>query len=250
LVSLDIPALKKRVATLLTQRVVEEDVPRPCGVVVVGVNMAMRFAEVSDANSSVQLLGHVDATEQIDTMHTEAKPDVVIFDIPTLNESHIKRLPEWIEQLGAQQGMVVYRFGNKKVLEKIGHKRIVLLRAPVDMQTVLRHCDAILRQIISESRRISFTLPDMAEPMPVRQFDDKQLARIANISTTIKCECPQHLAELIIALNAFESYSVQCENQNQKDAAMHAYLHKATAHARHTMESALAHLLEVENISA
>jgi hypothetical protein len=53
---------------------------------------------------------------------------------------------------------------------------------------------------------------------------------------------------LIIALNAFEAYSLQCENQNEKDAALHTYLYKMTAQARHTMETALAHLLEVEQI--
>lgn len=248
LVSLDISELKKRVATLLYKRVADEEDVRPCRVVVVGVNMAMRFKQPGVDEQRVQLVGYVDSLEQIETLKTEVKPDVVIFEIPTLNESHVNKLTQWVEHLGAQHGMVVYRFANKKVLEKIRHKQFVLLRAPVEIQTVLRHCDAILRQILSSSRLASFKLPDMAEPIPMRSYDDEKLARIANISTTIKCECPQHLADLIIALNAFEAYSVQCENQNDKDAALHNYLHKMTAQARHTMETALAHLLEVEQI--
>lgn len=249
LASLDIPELKKRVATLLQQHVMEQEVSRPCRVVVVGVNMAMRFAQISETDQRVHLLASVDAPEQIDTLSTKVSPDVVIFEIPTLNESHVNRLTQWLEQLGAQQGVVVYRFGNQKVLDRIRHKQFALLRAPVEMQTVISHCDAILRRITAEAKRISFTLPDMAAPVPAHHFDEKQLARIANISTTIKCECPHHLAELIIALNAFESYSLQCENQNEQDAALHAYLHRATAQARQTMESALAHLMQVENIA-
>lgn len=246
LVSLDISELKKRVATLLHKRVVDDEEMRPCRVIVIGVNMAMRFEQLSDED--VQLVGHADSPEQIETLKTEIKPDLVIFEIPTLNDSHVNKLTNWIEQLDAQHGIVVYRFANKKVLEKIRHKRIVLLRAPVETQTVIRHCDAILRQILTTSKLSSFALPDMAEPIPKRSYDDEKLARIANISSTIKCECPQHLADLIIALTAFETYSVQCEDQSDKDAALHNYLYKMTAQARHTMETALAHLLEVEQI--
>ena len=247
LVSLDISELKKRVATLLHKRVVDDEEMRPCRAVVIGVNMAMRFEQLS-GDEGVQLVGHTDSPEQIETLKTEIKPDLLIFEIPTLNDSHVNKLTQWIEQLDAQHGIVVYRFANKNVLEKIRHKQIVLLRAPVEIQTVIRHCDAILRQILTTSKLSSFALPDMTEPIPKRSYDDERLARIANISSTIKCECPQHLADLIIALNAFETYSVQCENQNEKDAALHNYLYRMTAQARHTMETALAHLLEVEQI--
>jgi MerR family transcriptional regulator, light-induced transcriptional regulator len=249
LVKLDIDELKKRVATLLRKRVIDEEELRPCRVVVIGLNMAMRFAQLSGDDQSVQLVGRGDTPEQIETLETEVRPDVVIFEIPTLNESHVNKLTQWINQLDGKHGIVIYRFANKKVLEKIRQKQIILLRAPVETQTVIRHCDAILRQILSVSKLSSFTLPDLTGSIPTRNYDDEKLARIANISTTIKCECPQHLAEIIIALTAFEAYSLQCENQNDKDAALHAYLHKTTAQARHTMESALAHLLEVEKIT-
>jgi DNA-binding transcriptional MerR regulator len=248
LVRLDINELKKRVATLLSRRVVDDENLRPCRVVVIGVNLAMRFAQLSD-EQGVQLVGSCESPEQIEALETEGGPDVVIFEIPTLNESHVNKLRQWTDQLDGQHGLVIYRFANKKVLEKLRRKKFILLRAPVEIQTVIRHCDALLRQILSASKLSSFSLPDLTEPVPTRTYDDKKLARIANISTTIKCECPQHLAELIVALGAFEAYSLQCENQNDKDAALHAYLHKTTAQARHIMENALAHLLEVEQIA-
>ena len=210
--------------------------------------MATRLSQVSETKDRIKLVGQAEAPELIDTLIPSATPDVVIFDIPTLNESHVNKLNDWLQQLSAKHGIVVFRFGNKKVLEKIRQKQFLLLRAPLEIQTIIRHCDAIMRQILSDSKRLSFALPDMSDPIPAHYYDAKQLATIANISTTIKCECPQHLAELIIALNAFETYSLQCEDQNEKDAALHAYLHKTTAQARHTMETALAHLLEVEKI--
>ena len=62
----------------------------------------------------------------------------------------------------------------------------------------------------------------------------------------VKCECPNHLAELITSLNAFEQYSEHCENRNKEDAAMHMLLHVTTAKARRMLEDALNHLVEFE----
>ena len=70
LVSLDISELKKRVATLLHKRVVDDEEVRPCRVIVIGVNMAMRFEQLS-GGEGVQLVGHADSPEQIETLKTD-----------------------------------------------------------------------------------------------------------------------------------------------------------------------------------
>jgi len=64
----------------------------------------------------------------------------------------------------------------------------------------------------------------------------------------VRCECPHHLVQLVSNLAAFETYSQECENRNADDAALHAFLHAATAHARATLESALARVIEAEGI--
>jgi hypothetical protein len=63
----------------------------------------------------------------------------------------------------------------------------------------------------------------------------------------VECECPHHLAGILEALNNFENYSALCENRNEPDAKIHAYLHRMTAHARATMEDALKVLVEFED---
>jgi hypothetical protein len=52
----------------------------------------------------------------------------------------------------------------------------------------------------------------------------------------------------VSSLSAFEAYSQECENRSPDDAALHAYLHAATAHARATLEAALARVIEAEGI--
>jgi hypothetical protein len=86
------------------------------------------------------------------------------------------------------------------------------------------------------------------ELAPPRRFDDKSLARLATISSAVKCECPRHLAELLTSLSAFEKYSIECESRSDKDAALHAYLNASASRARHAIETALTRVIEAENI--
>jgi hypothetical protein len=88
----------------------------------------------------------------------------------------------------------------------------------------------------------------VGEEAPPRRYSDETLARLAGLSTTIKCECPRHLAELVTSLSAFEQYSSECESRSVKDAELHAYLNSTAAHARHMFENALSLVIEAENI--
>ena len=88
----------------------------------------------------------------------------------------------------------------------------------------------------------------MPEDIPERIYTTDQLLKFARVSTSVDCECPQHLAGLLQGLAAFEKYSSECEDRNPQDAALHAFLHRATANVRRTMEDALQHLARVEGI--
>jgi len=62
------------------------------------------------------------------------------------------------------------------------------------------------------------------------------------------CECPHHLVDVISSLNAFETYSQECDVLNVDDAALHAFLHSATAQARSLLETALARVMDADAI--
>ena len=83
---------------------------------------------------------------------------------------------------------------------------------------------------------------DFGAPLPVgsaRLFTPAQLGRLQEIASSVRCECPNHLAELVSSLAAFEEYSKRCENRDAADAAMHAKLYRETSRARRLMEEAL-----------
>lgn len=84
--------------------------------------------------------------------------------------------------------------------------------------------------------------------VPPRRYTEEQLARLLEISSEVDCECPNHLAILVSRLVAFEDYSKDCENRNEEDAKVHAYLYRRTAAARAIMEEALEELARFEGI--
>lgn len=83
---------------------------------------------------------------------------------------------------------------------------------------------------------------------PRRRFDAARLARLMEITSSVKCECPNHLAKIVEALVSFEDYSRACESQSRDDALVHAMLARETGRAREVMEAALVALLEFEKI--
>ena len=91
-------------------------------------------------------------------------------------------------------------------------------------------------------------IPRRSMPTPPRRYSDSALLRLGAIDSAVDCECPRHMAEVVRTLAGFESYSAQCEDRNEEDAALHARLHQSSAQARAIMEEALEHLVKVEGI--
>ena len=75
--------------------------------------------------------------------------------------------------------------------------------------------------------------------VPPRRWDDAALAEFAGLSSTIACECPLHVTELLMQLSHFEAYSAECRHRNAADAELHAYLQQVAATSRARFEAAL-----------
>ena len=91
--------------------------------------------------------------------------------------------------------------------------------------------------------------PPEPEALPGPRYSKAQLAKLMEIASTVQCECPNHVGELVAGLIAFEGYANGCENKNPEDAAIHRMLGQKTGRARLIMEEALAKLIEHENIT-
>ncbi len=180
--------------------------------------------------------------------------DVVVLESPVLDPDVSGQLKEYMRQASAARGVIVYGFGRARDVDSARDSRIVALRAPVDVAEIRA---AILRASIpgaparprsEPASDASATTWDFAGRVAPRRFNNQQLAKLVQASTTIDCECPHHLAQLVGDLTAFEVYSANCANRDAEDAALHRYLHQTTAQARTLIEAALKRVADAEGI--
>lgn len=228
----------------------QQEPQRPCRVVILGRTLARRIGEEEPELAGLALVGTFSDRERFMAEASGLEPDVVVLEHPTIHAEQVREIADLVARAGASRALVVYNFAAAATIERLDARRIVPKRAPLDARELRRWClagQAAVRQP---------TLPadeeagiDLSRPLPPRRYDDAALARIAAASTTVRCECPHHLVDLITSLAVFEVYSEECEIRNQDDAALHAFLRAATAQARFLMETALARVIAAEGIS-
>jgi hypothetical protein len=172
-----------------------------------------------------------------------------VLELATIQPEQIREIGTLLLRVGASRAIVVYNFAARATLERLESPRIIPIRGPVDPAELRRWIRVLHGRPIQPPSLLADAGVDISGPLPARRFDDATLAKIAAVSVTVRCECPQHLVSLISSLIAFEAYSEECEVLNVDDAAMHAFLHSATAQARALLETALARVIEADDIA-
>lgn len=179
------------------------------------------------------------------------RPDALVWELAVFNQDSAKVLKELLAASGARVAVIVYGFGRSDELEALRAKGIRTVRSPTTLDQVYA---ALLQEPSRNALRVSTgsarneEIPEKLTAIPGRRFGAEELAKLASASATVECECPAHLVELVISLSAFEAYSAACESKNDKDAALHAYLHATTASARASLEEALERVAHAEGL--
>jgi DNA-binding transcriptional MerR regulator len=219
-----------------------------CRLMVIGEPLAAKMNAARDSLPDITLVAAYSTPEAFEAAANEIEADVLLIDQPTLQGETAVRLVDWISRATASHAIVVYRFAAQDTLARLPRSRCSTLRAPVDPLTIRSHCMALLGRHATPSFPDSEHALLTGEAALPRRFNDQALARLATLSSAVKCECPRHLAELITSLSAFEKYSTECESRSPKDAALHAYLNATASRARDMIETALTQVIEAENI--
>ena len=201
-------------------------------------------ADVGAYAAPLELVGQFNPENALSNEIKACQPDLLIFQIASLQPDSPDLIEEAIEHSGAQGACVVYAFGPKKVVRDITNGLILPLRAPVNVQELTLAANHLLKS--AERPRAE---NETAVQIQQRRYSDPQLWEIVNQPNAIKCECPQHLSHILFSLNNFESYMKDCENRNTKDAEVHQYLHKVAAESRACLEKAMDKLVEHENLT-
>jgi len=225
---------------------------RACRLMVVGANLnALLDSEEAFPPATIQVCEY-DNLDAADAPGIVGEVDLLLLEIPALFAEDLMRVRRLINRFRALRAIIVYAYARRETIEDMEEAGglITAIRGPVSLAELRNACAADIAMANRSSTSTLEKAPgprSLNEGTPDRQFSQRQLARISNTPTTVECECPHHLAGLLEALNSFEEYSAQCENRNEADAKIHAYLHRMTAHARATIEDALRVLVEFED---
>ena len=133
---------------------------------------------------------------------------------------------------------LLYGFASDPVCEALASAGTALLREPQPDVVVAQWLRA-LSMATQPPRPAAHRSMPATEAEPPRRWDDAALVDFAGLSSTIACECPRHVAELLMQLSHFEAYSAECENRSSDDAELHAYLRQVAATSRARFEAAL-----------
>jgi len=219
-------------------------------VVLFGDSFPVRVLDGLPEVNGIEIVGIYEEIKELkENIRSSKQADVVVIERPTINQHTAAEVQKIRELSGAWHVILIYGFSNQEYIEQIQSSQTTVVRSSVDVQELARLC--IYHSGGSEGLpglELGSTL-HFEQTVPARCFSNKQLAELSKLSNTIKCECPKHITELVRDLVAFEIYSAECENENNNDSALHAYLHATTAQARSMLEEALSHLMRVEGIS-
>jgi len=253
LAALDMPQLQ-RVATTHTQAlaVTQKGEPpeaahatpvRAWRLALIGTGLEARLqrpALLRRLGRPLRLLGLFDNATQAAAALRGAEVDALLFHEPQLHAGWLAAFEAAAPALAGVPKALLYGFAADPVCEALASAGVALLRAPQP--------DAVLAQWLHRLSAMANPAPAPAagrpapEPVLPRRWDDAALAEFAARSSTIACECPRHVAELLVQLSHFEAYSAACQHRNAADAELHAHLGQVAAASRARFEAALEHV--------
>lgn len=215
-------------------------------VMVYGDALPLLWPSPEQQRDGLMLLGAFANLVDLEREAAARNPDQLILEFPSVQRSTVDHIHDILRCTGVERCVVVYGFGAKDAIRRLASDRVRILRAPVELHDIARACFSA--QPPSSVAVARLMVSDPGVEAPPRKFDNRSLATIASSPSAVECECPHHLVDLIHKLNAFEVFSSECEDRDDHDAALHAYMCKMTAQARFLMETALDKLVEMEKI--
>lgn len=145
------------------------------------------------------------------------------------------------DRLGAGVLLVLYAFGAEAVADALRDAGAVVRREPVGG----RELAALLGAARPPLAAAAVPALPVVEP---RRYSDEALAGLAELPTSLACECPRHVAEIVMQLAGFERYSAECTTRSPADAALHRHLGGVAGAARTLFERALERLVSEEGL--
>lgn len=241
LAELSIDALRRRLnVSVPALRSVKPPVSQTCRVIFSGESLGLRMKREKQLVVDIDIVACIRHDEDLAAAVKTSPADVLVTEFTTINHDTLTTVRRQLAQSHCHGAVVVFSFGTRSVISQLEQVGILCMKASVTAAELRRACLS-LRPAPQEA----LVIPAMPAP---RRFDAQQLAQIASLAGSIACECPNHLAELVASLNAFEQYSSECANRNVSDRELHDHLNQSAGFARAILEDCLVKVMEIEGI--
>ena len=252
----------------LQHKVAQHSRSAPLRMVVIGQAMAMRLSRPAVLNrcgTPPEVMAIFESLADAAAGASKsnlAATDLVLWQVSDLRVAVLPELAAAQAAWGSCAVAVSYRFSSAAERATFANADVHLVREPSDdaaLGTWLATLAVELHQStarVAGERKIVATTPWVVgalglseSPAPLRRFDDAMLTEFAGLSSRIACECPGHVAELLLQISSFEAYSASCESRSPADAELHAYVHRVAGAARILFESALERIASAEGFA-
>ena len=214
--------------------------------VVVGQALAGRLKRLCDRQPwepTLQIVAAFDTlAEARQAAENAAKPavDLLLWQAASLQPGARHELRVAQDVWRAPAAAVVYRYSSAEGRAELTGFGVAMLHEPAD--------DDSLGQWLASFQVTNQPAGKTDQAISPPRFDDAALTEFAGLSSAVACECPSHLAQLLLQISNFETYSGECANRSAADAKLHAYLQQVAGAARMLFETALEHVAIAEGL--
>ena len=214
---------------------------QPMRLALMGTALARRLAVGGRELLALDIVAHFQNLDEVAATWPGTGAQLLLMEISELDERVVPGIGALRQKLGMAV-VVLYRFGASATIRQLRAQGCLVARVPNDVAEIVLLCQAALAALPLAQAQLARQRPAAAP----RRFDDRALTELAAASSTVHCECPRHLTEILLMINSFERYSEQCSSRNVADALLHEQLGRAAATARMVLEEALLRLARAE----
>ncbi len=199
----------------------------------IGTGLAHKLRGVGLA--PLQVFDDLAQAERALSVHVSpSETPVLVADLPSLQPAVAEQLLRLAAQWTSARLVLLYAYGAESLVESLRMAGVVVRRGPCSGRELLR----LLTALQTGMQQAGAAAAASDQPPP-RRFSDEALARVTEQASDVACECPRHVAEIVLLLVHFERYSADCGARSPDEMALHRHLGSLAGTARAMFEQAL-----------
>lgn len=209
-------------------------------VALVGEHLIQRIA--SSGSNALHIAGSSRRLEGALEKLAGVRADLLLIELAELDTNAVAMIAAVRQAVAPSATVVLYRFCASATIRELRDLGCLVSRVPPELGELIMLCRAALG-----GQRLKVRPADVAPAAP--RLNEQDLARITGAaSNLLSCECPRHLADILMTVGSFERYSAQCASRSVNDAQLHRELELAAGRARVILEAAMERLAMAEGL--